>query len=248
MPELDLLEGVPGHLLIAQLGAAAGQELDSGKFASPRSSAALAANAFGWFLERPHALPPLVGLEDLDWPPMAVQLERVMRFPWSRGTHPHLDAGIETASCVIGIESKRYEPFLDTKRAPFSSTYDINWGSGLTPYVEVMHLLRATPKSFKHLDAAQLVKHAFGLATEGRRAGKLPVLFYLYAEPTALGDTVIAPAQCAAHREEIARFADLVHGSDVRFAAASWTQWLARFEGDETKLHAERLRARFAPL
>ncbi|MCU0946696.1 MAG: hypothetical protein MUF47_00375 [Porphyrobacter sp.] len=44
-------------------------------------------------------------------------------------------------------------------------------------------LLRAEPRRYKHLDAAQLVKHALGLATEGNRSGLSPVLVYLYAEP-----------------------------------------------------------------
>ena len=45
-----------------------------------------------------------------------------MRFSWSGGLHPWLDVGIQTAERLIGIESKRYEPFRDHKTATFSAT------------------------------------------------------------------------------------------------------------------------------
>ena len=45
---------------------------------------------------------------------------------------------------------------------------------------------------FRHLDAAQLVKHAFGLVTEARRLPRRPVLFYLYVEPNERGERQIS--------------------------------------------------------
>ena len=57
----DFLPGLPVDALLAALRRSPGNELDSGKFASPDSSSALAVNAFGWFLERPADLPPLPG-------------------------------------------------------------------------------------------------------------------------------------------------------------------------------------------
>jgi len=51
------LSGVPGELVRAAFDRAGGNEIASGKFASPESSAALAANGFGWFMDRPTALP-----------------------------------------------------------------------------------------------------------------------------------------------------------------------------------------------
>jgi len=56
MSEL-FLPGVPEHLVRQALDRAGGNELASGKFANPESSAALAANGFGWFIERPALLP-----------------------------------------------------------------------------------------------------------------------------------------------------------------------------------------------
>ena len=247
-PDLNLLPGVPDELVRPQLLAGAGQEIASGKFASPRSSAALAANAFGWFLERPALLPPFPGTDQLDWPAKQVALERVMRFPWSRGTHPHLDAGIETAAHLIGVESKRYEPYLDHKATEFRPAYDRDWGGGLAPFVALMGTLRDDPTAFRYLDAAQLIKHALGLATEADRIGKMPLLVYLYAEPTKLGEAQIPTEIILAHRNEVAYFGAAVAGASVRFTATTWSDWLERFVGGAVRDHAERLRVRFAPL
>lgn len=248
--DLDLLDGVPEALVRVQLLAGAGREVASDKFASPRSSAALAANAFGWFLERPALLPPFPGTGQLDWPAETIALERVMRFPWSRGTHPHLDAGIETPACLIGVESKRYEPFLDRKVAAFRATYDRDWGEGLALFVTLLRTLRQNPTAFRHLDAAQLVKHAFGLATEAGRLGKQPVLAYLYAEPTGFGAIRIPTEAISAHRDEVRRFGDAVAGASVRFVAVTWSAWLDQFadNGSGVRDLADQLRVRFAPL
>jgi hypothetical protein len=106
--------------------------------------------------------------------------------------------------------------------------------------------LRATQVHFSHLDAAQLVRHAFGLVTEGRRTGKLPVLLYLYAEPTMRDPKGIAPELLLRHRAEIAAFSSVVSGAAVRFAACSYREWLAGWTGDALQ-HAEALVARFQP-
>ena len=80
------------------------------------------------------------------------------------------------------------------------------------------------PDAFRHLDVAQLVEHAFGLARvfKGRRV----VLLYLIWEPTnALDDAVFRQ-----HRDEISRFSDLVDGSFPEFQAqeyqAMWSDWM----------------------
>jgi hypothetical protein len=65
------LPGVPEGLIRAALSRAGGHEITSGKFMSPESSAALAVNTFGWFLER-HILalwtPIVEVLQRLDHP------------------------------------------------------------------------------------------------------------------------------------------------------------------------------------
>lgn len=161
------LPGVPVTLVEAALQKAGGNELE-GKFDNPRSSAALAVNGFGWFMERPDLLPRLPGLDDLSLIDAQVTVERQMRFPWSGGRHPWLDAAIETASHIIGVESKRYEPFRSAKPAKLSNKYsEHRWGEGMEAWNSVRDALRANPRLYRHLDATQLVKHAYGLATEG---------------------------------------------------------------------------------
>ncbi len=106
MTDPVFLPGVPADLVLAALRRSPGNELGTGKFDAPESSAALAANAFGWFLTRPQALPPLPGVPMGQ--PEEVEVEAEMRFPWTGGRHPWLDAAITTATTLVGVESKRY--------------------------------------------------------------------------------------------------------------------------------------------
>ena len=122
MDDLFLL-GLPADLIRACYEAAPGNEIESGKFASPESSAALVANAFGAFLGRPQEMPPLLGTEALGWPATSVSLEAIVRFPWSGGRHPCLDVLVETETALIGIESKRYEPFRAKSAPDHSDAY-----------------------------------------------------------------------------------------------------------------------------
>ncbi len=241
------LPGVPEDLIRAALGKAGGNEIDSGKLDSPESSAALAVNAFGWFIARPADLPPFPPLADIDWPARQVDVERQMRFPWRGGRHPWLDAAVETTAHVVGVESKRFEPFRDAKTISLSDAYDRDvWGERMAPFAAMRDRLRSGDAGYVHLDGAQLVKHAFGLVTEGRRLGKVPVLLYLYAEPIQRGSIVISPDAIARHRAEVADFAAAVAGAEVRFAACSWRDWLAGWSVD-ARIHADALIARFQP-
>lgn len=240
-----LVPGVRVERVREALDRAAGGELASGKFASPESSSALAVNGFGPYLEAPSTMPHFLCLADLDWPAIRVDVERQMRFPWSGGLHPWLDAAFETTTHLVGVESKRFEPFRDHKEAKLSNAYwrDV-WGDGMERWCAMRDRLRAEPNAFVHLDAAQLVKHAFGLASEATRISKAPVLLYLFAEPTS--GRSVTPKQLARHRAEIANFAELVEGARVRFASCSWREWLSGFEGS-ARGHADRLMERFCP-
>ena len=241
MDKLPVLPGVPKDRVRAILDKAGANEIVSGKFASPQSSAALAVNGFGWFLDGTGDLPPFPGLEDYDWPAFRVDIERQMRFPWRGGRHPWLDAAVETPNCLIGVESKRYEPFRDRKEAKLSDAYvrDV-WGEGMEQWCTMRDLLRAEPRRYRHLDAAQLVKHAFGISTQARKCGKEPILLYLFAEPSDAG----SPEIFAAHRSEITDFMQRVRGGRVRFATCSWAEWLDSFAA-EAATHGERVRRAF---
>src|SRR5262249_43547495 len=152
------------------------------------SSAALVANAFGYFLDAPSTLPEFACGHDWGFPAQSMELEATVRFPWGGGRHPCLDALILTASALIGVESKRFEPFR-TKREPVLSNayWRSVWGERMKGYEAVRDALHNRTLSFLHLDAVQLVKHAFGLRTavnsDPAVAGKRAALMYLYCEP-----------------------------------------------------------------
>jgi hypothetical protein len=176
MRDEDFLPGLPVERIRASYAAAPGQELASGKFANAESSAALVANAFGLFLERPALLPQIPGGVGWSWPARSLALEATVRFPWSGGRHPCLDVLVVTDSALIGIESKRYEPFRTKPAAGLSDAYwRPVWGANMTGFERMRDGLRNHRIRFEHLDAAQLVKHAFGLRSaidrdgEGRR-------------------------------------------------------------------------------
>jgi hypothetical protein len=109
MQQLKFLDGVPVEHVLDRLAKAGGDEVGSGKFASEESSAALAVNTFGWFIERPEQIPPLPGMQP-DAKVRCVDVEYCARFPWRGGRHPWLDAVVETDTQLVGVESKRFEP------------------------------------------------------------------------------------------------------------------------------------------
>ncbi len=246
---MDLLPGVPADYVRARLEAAAGQELASGKLASPESSAALAVNCFAWFNDKPHLLPPFPGVS-LGFPPSRVDVEFCARFPWRGGTHPWLDAFAVTASHVIGIESKRYEPYRDEKKVDFSDAYDrAVWGAQMSPFETMRDELRSGAVRYELLDAAQLVKHAFGLVTEAGRQRKEAALIYLFAEPAQIKDRPIAIERFRQHRAEIADFKERTRGAAVTFAACSYREWLAHWPPQDEGLaaHRDAILNRFSP-
>lgn len=227
----SFLPGVPVDHVLTRFALAGGNEVASGKLASPESSAALAANALGWFIERPACFPLPLGLDDVGTP-LLVEIEYCVRFPWTGGRHPWLDGMVMTKSHLIGIESKRFEPFRDAKTASLSAAYDRPvWGANMSRFGDVRDGLRAAATPYRYLDAAQLVKHAYGLVTEGRRKGLLPVLFYLFAEPSDRRGRSIGPAEHLQHRSEVADFAARVMGDEVLFVATSYREWLGRSSG-----------------
>jgi hypothetical protein len=229
MNGVQFLEGVPAKHVLDRLAKADGKEIVSGKFSSEESSAALAVNTFGWFIERCDLLPALPGMEP-GVKVLCVDVEYCARFPWRGGRHPWLDAVVETSTQLIGVESKRFEPYRDQKSVSFSEAYSCEeWGPRMVPYEAMRDALSSGRERFDYLDAAQLVKHAFGLVTQGRRKGKAPVLVYLFAEPERRGEVSLPATAFAMHRAEIARFSQAVAEAEVAFYAISYREWLANW-------------------
>ena len=252
------LPGVPGPEIEEIFNAAAGNEIANGKFDSPESSAALAANAFGFFLNRARDLPPLPDCGRVAWPARSLSLEATVRFPWRGGHHPVLDCLVTTPSAFIGIESKRFEPFRSKSPVFFSDAYwRPVWGDDMKGYEGVRDKLHANGHLYDFLDAAQLVKHAFALRTavRNRRSGHdglIPILFYLYAEPAVWpkNGRPIGDDEKAKHREEIARFARDVAGDEVAFVSCSYQRLLedwARHKDGGIRAHAAAVTRRFSP-
>lgn len=251
------LPGVPGPEIEAIFGAAPGNEIASGKFDSPESSAALAANAFGFFLGRPSDLPALPGCEGEAWPARSLTLEAEVRFPWSGGRHPVLDGLATTRSALIGIESKRFEPYRARKAPSLSEAYwRPEWGEFMNGYQSIRDGLSNEPKLYSHLDAAQLFKHAFALRTavhrQGAYNGLTPVLYYVYAEPEVWpkdGKPVDDGAKTR-HRQEIASFTAAVAGDEVIFISCPYRRlldaWRRQNDGS-IRVHADAVSERFSP-
>lgn len=249
MTDPTFLPGVPAAAVVAALRRSPGNELTTGKFDSPDSSAALAANAFGWFLNRPTLLPPLPDVPMGQ--PEQVEIEAEMHFPWRGGRHPWLDAALTTPTTLVGVECKRFEPFRPGKTTTFSEAFDDrDWGDGMAPFTALRRALINGRASFQALDASQLVKHAYGLRTQGIKRARGAVLVYLYAEPKVWASgKPVDPARIALHRTEIARFAKAVHGADVAFAALRWSTLLGQWAGmPALSDHAKAVTARFGPL
>lgn len=251
------LPGVPGDKVEALLRAAPGNEIKSGKFDSPESSAALAANVFGYFLDKPEELPELPGCGDTRWPAGFLTLEKELRFPWRGGRHPYLDAVVTTPTTLIGIEAKRFEPFRRNRVEKLSEAYWRRvWGSQMKGYERVRDKLGENKGSPYTLNAGQLFKHAFALRAAvqngGAYAGLRPILFYIYAEPERWpeGGGKIAAAALARHREEIDAFAKEVANDEVKFVACSYRELLEDWVGQGTAAvsrHAAQALVRFGP-
>lgn len=251
------LPGVPAGEIEAIFDAAPGNEIATGKFDSPESSAALAANAFGFFLERASDLPVLPGCGGKNWRARSLALEATVRFPWRGGRHPVLDCLVETRSSLIGIESKRFEPYRPRRAGPLSDAYwRPCWGRRMKGYEAIRDGLRDKPDLYRYLDAAQLFKHAFALRTAvhrpDARPGLEPVLFYVYAEPGVwpMDGRAVDERGKARHRQEIARFRESVDGDEVAFVPCSYRLLLKSWaeQGNAAVgAHAKAVTARFAP-
>ena len=243
------LPDLPEARILEALSRSPGNELRSGKIDSPESSAALVANAFGWFLERPKVLPPLPGVPAGQVE--TVDLEVEMRFPWSGGRHPWLDVGIVTHTTLVGIESKRYEPFRPAKASDFSDVYDRPvWGPNMARYTALSHALVEGTADFRVLDAVQLIKQAYGIRTRAEKRALGAVLVYLYATPaTWASGKVVDASRIRAHEAEIARFAKTVAGDDVVFVPLRWGELLRQWQAvPALSAHVAALRARFGDL
>jgi hypothetical protein len=254
MLDRGLLPHLDRERILPHYQASPGNEVTSGKFENSHSSAALAANFFGFFVDRPADFP---GLPDspIKEPITSLLPEQCLRFPWARGRHPWLDAVIIADNTIMAVESKRYEPFRPKRPGHFADAYfNHDWGAGLAHFAALRDIIANGSILFRHLDAVQLIKHAFGVATQARKSGRNPILYYLYAEPNHWldgGRTPVLESARSMHRSEIAKFANLVAGDEVRFVSGNYVDALsivAQSPQSDIRSHADAVAVAFAPL
>ena len=230
----NLLPGVDPSLIEPDLRHGRGSELDL-KFRAAHSSAALAVNVFGPFRDGATPFPlPGVGEVNLE------QFERTYPTGVPGRIPPHLDASARGTRGVVAIESKCLEYFTP-KAAVFSPEYQLLEKFRETPWFAEMGRLRDSPHDYRALDAAQLVKHAFGLMnSEGRGA----TLVYLFWEP----DDAESHKLFALHREEVASFEVRTRNGGLPFIALSYAELWKAWDcsgSDRLREHAARLRLRY---
>jgi hypothetical protein len=230
----NLIAGVRLDDFEADLLQGDGNEL-KGKFRAAHSSSALAVNTFAPFKTRLGALrlPGGGSFDDLHF-------EQKCPHGLVGRRSPNLDVLADGPS-VVAVESKLLEP-LSQHTAKFSPAYDAIKEKG-TNWFEAMNRLRDEPWSYRWLDAAQLVKHAFGIAHTF--PSKPATLLYLFWEPS---NSKALPF-FAEHRAEVRQFAELVAGGGPKFAAMSypelWESWTAYPEPKWLQTHVGRLRERY---
>ena len=232
--QINLLSELNASLLEPDFRRGKGSELDR-KFCAAHSSAALVANVFGPFRDGATSfLIPGVGETHLDQFECKYPTGVVGRTP------PHLDASGRGPRGVVAIESKCIEYFTG-KAADFAPAYQSLEHLRANPWFMEMERLRETPRDYRYLDAAQLVKHAFGLLNSG---GQSATLLYLFWEP----DDAERHALFAEHRREIASLEARIRDGGLSLVSLSypelWDAWGCSGSARLQK-HAERLRLRY---
>jgi hypothetical protein len=234
-----LLPGLLVRDIEGEFQAGAGSELRV-KMRAPWSSSALAVNAFlPWRMRRDAV--PVLGLGPFALP-FAFEAKcpnKVSSIP------PHLDVLFETGSAIVAVESKCTEFVQGNAHLTVSRRYLALAAAHDSRASSHWFRALARTAAFTLLDSYQLVKHYLGLRNT-YPAGEL-TLAYLYWEPA----NADAEPVFLAHRDEVARFADLVAGDTTcRFVPASytdlWRQW-ASMSGAPAWLpaHLELLQRRY---
>lgn len=233
----NLVLGVAEDQFREDFAEGAGQELD-GKMRAAYSSSALAVNCFARWRNDPSDL-KLAGQTGFS------RLQFEAKCPTGlSGTPPHLDLLLRGRDTVLAVESKCTEHLTD-HAAEFSDAYRerITDDRRETEWFREMEELRERPKKYRFLDAAQLIKHYFGVART--YPNETVTLLYLFWEPANAEDVSLF----ADHRREIEVFSEAVSGSPVSFVSQSypelWDEWRGSPEPVWLEEHLDNLGARY---
>ena len=229
--EDNLMDGLPLTEIERDFRKGAGRELER-KLSAAHSSAALVVNAFGPWRTAPASL-TLRGTTEF----RSVCFEAPCPTGLD-GTPPTLDLLAE-GDLPVAVESKCTE-WMEVTKAVFSPSYDSLLPShGHSPWFKQMEQLRDAPDRYRFLDAAQLIKHAFGLLN---RYGAIKArLVYLYWEPC---NEEIWP-ECRRHRKEADDLAAKVEQSNVQLIPMSYRELWAEWERRGPSDHLQYLRTRY---
>ena len=235
---LNLIAGVQLSDFEADVRKGNGNEM-GGKFRAVHSSTALAVNSFGPFKRH---LDALTLLDETGF--SSLHFERKCPHGVGQGNPPNLDVLAASPDQVIAVESKCTEYFT-RHVAEFRPAYDADIRDERrdSPWFRMMCRLTENPNAFRRLNAAQLVKHAFGLAHTF--SGHRVILLYVFWEPT----NPEAFQVFSEHRTEIDRFAEQVSGGNPSFASISypelWERWKQLGSPEWLHAHVARLRKRY---
>lgn len=230
---------------LAALASGAGQELsgeENGRapFLAPWSSALMAVNFLAPFASR-DGLFEIVGGK--------LAFERELRVTGVRSrVGPTPDAILQGASGTVVIEAKVAEPWRREREQKVSVQYDER-AARLSPRaLAVVEAIRTGALAYKHLDAAQLVKHLLGIhsALEDGSLAEPVRLVLLYWRPSDTGRHTDAFEQL---EDEFVDLAARLGDQPVTMTAASTSAVLDTWSGHAQpawlRQHAARLRARY---
>lgn len=234
----NLLPGTDPKWFEEELSEGDGRELEN-KFKAAHSSSALVVNSFARFKTSPNSLSiaGYGGFSDF-------RFEAKCSAGIRGGRAPNLDL-LALGLTNLAIESKCTE-HLRRHIPTFSLAYDLQIRDKPrrdSAWFRLMKELTKAPSTYCYFDAAQMIKHAFGLA---RCFPKGDVdLLYIFWEPKNAG----AFLEFKAHREEVARFANEVRGALPHFVPMSyrelWDEWSRMRSPPWLAEHVAALRARY---
>ena len=235
-PEDNLLFPERASEVLQSLCSGSGGELTGAhpKFHSVGSSSALAVNSFFYWTDHIDELKIAdhSGFKSLDF-------ERKFTSGLG-GTPPNPDVYLDRNNRPICVEAKFLEP-LAQKKAQFNESYDqIADARTSSKWYVLYDTLKKAPETFTWLDAAQLVKHFFGI-TNRKHDLLNPQLAYVYWEPTDASRFV----EYREHRDEVERLREIVDGDSllgflaIRYADL-WNEWSEL--NPQAANHVERLR------
>ena len=194
------------------------------KMRALHSSSALAVNVFDHWQGRDTA--PLIAALGLAGTLASLRFEA--QYPTGcGGTPPNLDVALTfDGGRVVAVESK-FSEWLTPKahgRAPFSPAYFAGgqgrWERrGLPRCQALAEAVASGERRYVYLDAAQLLKHALGLATHHTPGGFS--LLYMYCDHSGI--------ESAQHSAEIVDFAQRVDGA-LGFRAMRYQELVDRLE------------------